>query len=288
MKPSYLISYWYAKQAGKTFNEILDNADRVNLMIDSGAFTAYKCGANITVKEYIAFCKQIKQYTDKYIMLDVIRSPAKSKDNYKAMLDAGLEPIPIWIEGDSIEDFRWYYENSNKYVCISGGRRDRADFLYRCRMAKYTFKDIKIHALAYVQLPGILKLPIYSADSSTFISGSKYGRVVEYDYRKKKFNMIASFIKRNGPSMELVEAAGKCNTNAKELIQNKQLTVGAKAFSCAYSMNAYLNASSDYARCYDRYIHLADSGAYWKHLMAVLDSKDGQYFDYKKYRSLLQ
>ena len=69
------------------------SAGRVNLMLDSGAFTAFKTGKKIELDNYIAFLKDFGQIAEKYVTLDVIGHRDKTVENYERMVAAGLAPM---------------------------------------------------------------------------------------------------------------------------------------------------------------------------------------------------
>ena len=90
---------------------------RATLMIDSGAFSAWRRGAKIDLDHYADFIREHIELIDYYVNLDVIpgefgRIPDQSEvdasasaswDNFLYLRDRGLESIPVFHQG---EDFK--------------------------------------------------------------------------------------------------------------------------------------------------------------------------------------
>lgn len=106
---------------------------RVDLLLDSGAFSAWNRNEQISLRDYIDFIKAFRPYIWQHVCLDTIpgkphteRSPkevkyaaAKSYENQQEMKAAGLSPIPVFHQG---EDYRWlerYMEDKEPYIGIS-------------------------------------------------------------------------------------------------------------------------------------------------------------------------
>src|SRR5690554_1780501 len=107
---------------------------RVKLMLDSGAFSAWKMNQPIDLRDYIDFLKQTDGLLESYVALDVIpgqggrmvrtyeaveASAKASYRNLEIMRDAGLRPIPVFHQG---EDFKWLnrlVEDGEEYIGIS-------------------------------------------------------------------------------------------------------------------------------------------------------------------------
>jgi hypothetical protein len=91
---------------------------RIELFLDSGAYTAWTKGQTIDVRDYIKFVREAEPWIAIYANLDVIpggsdrvrttadaeASAAQSVRNLQIMKDAGLKPLPVFHQG---EHFRW-------------------------------------------------------------------------------------------------------------------------------------------------------------------------------------
>ena len=77
--------------------------NKVNLFLDSGAFSAFTQGAEINIVDYIAFIKKNKKYIETYAVLDVIGSAEKTWENQRIMEKAGLSPLPCFHFGEGVK-----------------------------------------------------------------------------------------------------------------------------------------------------------------------------------------
>jgi hypothetical protein len=106
---------------------------RVQVFLDSGAFTAWTKGETIKVEDYIRFVRQVEPYVQIYANLDVIPASPKrvrtveevetsaqqSHRNWQKMKDAGLRPLPVFHQ---MERFRWLermLRDGENYIGIS-------------------------------------------------------------------------------------------------------------------------------------------------------------------------
>ena len=106
---------------------------RVRVFLDSGAFSAWTLGAKIDLDAYIAFIKENLEYIEHYVALDVIpgrkgrketaadieASARQSFSNWEYMRRQGLDPIPVYHQGEDPSWLRRYLENGAKYVGLS-------------------------------------------------------------------------------------------------------------------------------------------------------------------------
>src|SRR5580692_1929900 len=87
---------------------------KISLMLDSGAFSAWKRGISINLAEYIAYIKKHEHLLASYVCLDQIPgkpgvkrtqaevddAAAQSYKNQQTMKKAGLTPIPVFHQGE--------------------------------------------------------------------------------------------------------------------------------------------------------------------------------------------
>ncbi len=129
-KLSVLYSYAYLK-TDRYLEQvllILSEQGYINLLIDSGAFTAYKLGKPISLKEYIEACYRYKDRCFQYMMLDVINNKDESKKNFEKMLDSKLNPMGILTIDNDVNECV-YYTQINKYIGIPGGTMTKGDWI---------------------------------------------------------------------------------------------------------------------------------------------------------------
>ncbi|MGG3278983.1 hypothetical protein [Paenibacillus solani] len=168
----------------------------LKIMLDSGAFTVWeaaKAGKDsmekIDIDEYILFIKTHQDVIHSYVNLDVIGNPVSSKKNAKYMKDQGLKPIEVWHAGSSIYELASLVREDQAIIAIGGtvGMSEKR----RARIFRWVFKlfpDQNFHFLG-----GSSKLlysfPWFSADSTGWIVGRKYGAIIDRDGQRKAPHM---------------------------------------------------------------------------------------------------
>jgi hypothetical protein len=172
-------------------------APYMNVMIDSGAYTNLTVKRQtavgkkpfkkpVTLENYIKFCQShYHGVVWRYIALDVIKDSQGSEDNLKAMLDAGLNPMPVFIEGWDQSKIANLLKIDHR-LCVAGGVTGNDHYIRkRFREVFKVSGDIaQIHALGYFRYPDIYQLPIASSDSSSWCAGIQYGHMKIFSPRE--------------------------------------------------------------------------------------------------------
>lgn len=112
-----LISYAYWTK--KVEAALKPYEGRYRLLLDSGAFTAFKQGKHVNLDEYCAFVKDPPVPIERYFTLDVIGDPKATRRNLDTMLKRGLNPIPVFTRGEDGKSLEAFYEVSD-LVAIGG------------------------------------------------------------------------------------------------------------------------------------------------------------------------
>jgi hypothetical protein len=153
----------------------------VELLLDSGAFTAFNIGETITLPEYLAFLRAHRRHLFGYMALDVLQNPDATATNLTIMRTEGFHPIPVHVFGDDQakmdELFSW-----SEWVALGGFRRPHrgaAPAAYvKEKMGWATGR--KVHWLGYASDKMLRAFRPYSCDVSSWASGAMYGRVPIY------------------------------------------------------------------------------------------------------------
>lgn len=184
VRRNYLISF-----AGsvKHFDKFYNDGQN-QIMIDSGAFSAWNSGKHIDREEYLAFCKKLPEDVFK-INLDVIpvtgssqseklKCIEKSFENYLYLKSHLKNVLPVHHYG---EDVSWAKKmlNETDYICISPAN-DTHENIKR-EYFDYIFSEIdiktKMHVLGYSSVDGVEKYPFYSVDSISYKKTHMHGQV---------------------------------------------------------------------------------------------------------------
>lgn len=176
VKANILIAfpYWTDKCA----SQIAAAGDTVRLLIDSGAFTAWKAGKPIALDDYCRFLEKLPVQPWRYFTLDVIGDAAGSLRNYETMLKRGFKPVPIFTRGEDPSVLDDYYKTSD-VVGIGGlvGTLKNKGFVNG--IMKRVGKR-KVHWLGFTQTDYLKHYRPYMCDSSSWESGGRYGSVRLY------------------------------------------------------------------------------------------------------------
>lgn len=173
---------------------------RATLMIDSGAFSAWRRGAVIDIDQYADFLHQNIELIDYYVNLDVIpgefgRVPSQAEvdasanaswENFLHLRGRGLESIPVFHQG---EDFKWLETMlvaGCKYVGISpaNDRTTKEKKLWLDRVFAVIPKGpggyplVKTHAFGMTSTYLIFRYPWFSVDSSSWAITAGMGNIL--------------------------------------------------------------------------------------------------------------
>lgn len=179
-KATILISYAYARMYPESFAKIANDA-RVELLLDSGAFTAKNTGVDIRLEDYCGFLSIWKDRICRYISLDVIGDPKQTEFNFKEMVKAGFSPVPVHVLGDDKRRMDELFEASD-YVALGGlkrpgkGSASKSYVLEKMRWAA----GRNVHWLGYTSPAMLASLKPYSCDCSSWNAGFRYGKLDVY------------------------------------------------------------------------------------------------------------
>lgn len=170
-----LISYYCCKDKEK-FKRFSEQGK--NVFLDSGAFSAFTQKDEIDIELYMQFIREVQDYVDVYVSLDVIGSGQKSLENYKLMCEEGFNPIPCFHPQEDFSILDYYCEHAD-YVGLGGIAR----FTNALKSSWYNrvysrHPKHKYHGFAQTSYNLLFKYPWFSVDSTSWFQGGKFGRVM--------------------------------------------------------------------------------------------------------------
>lgn len=211
--------------------ELKTKANTVRLFLDSGAYSAWSRGEDIDIKEYIRFCHENKHLIHCMANLDVIpgkfgrrentqseldESAKASYRNQQIMKDAGLAPIPVFHQGESIHWLEQMLRDGETYIGLSPSKFVRLDEQMRWLDMVFnilTNEDgvpfVATHGFAATSFALITSYPWRSVDSTTWCLTPGYGQIIfpsddhrgGFDYRRAT-RVIMSGILQQGKSAQ--------------------------------------------------------------------------------------
>lgn len=156
-----------------------------NLMLDSGAFTAWSKGKPIQLAAYAAYLERWRFAWDHAITLDVIGDGAATARNTRKLHERGLPVMPVFTRGDTLADFDAMVADVG-YVCVGGlvGLPAKVQAA-RVRMLQRRAADAGggIHALGIGSLNTLRATRPYSADASNISGAFRFGSIVYFNGR---------------------------------------------------------------------------------------------------------
>jgi hypothetical protein len=169
---------------------------KTELMLDSGAFSAWTQGHQIDLNAYAEFCLAHQKHLWMVVNLDVIPgrpgdpptqeevedSAKRSWANYRKLHKAGVSSMPVYHHGER----RYWLEkivNEGNGLLGLGGIANKSPqvreawldevFGYLCR--GHDYPTIKVHGFGMTSVPLIHKYPWFSVDSVTWTRMAAYG-----------------------------------------------------------------------------------------------------------------
>jgi hypothetical protein len=179
----------------------------IKLMLDSGVFSAWNRGQEIKLKEYIAYLKDHKEWLYSYVNLDQIpgefgRTPTQADvaqsarvgyDNFQKMKAEGLDPIPVFHQG---EDIRWLermINDGDKYIGLATRKDvwaiDQRRWLDKIFSIITNAKGeplVKTHGFGITRPGFLFRYPWFSTDSTTWSLTPGYGQILVPRYKNGK------------------------------------------------------------------------------------------------------
>lgn len=191
----FLVSFHYHQKTD--LQSIVDAYDGpCRIFADSGAFSAHTVGSEINLADYIAWLKDWQGLITTASTLDVIGDPEATQRNTLAMEKAGLSVIPVFHTGSP---WKRLHELCKRYpyVALGGMVPYTSETGVVMRWLIGCFKIAKeygtvFHGFGMTNLKTLAALPFYSADSSTWSTGMRYGRMCLWDDRQKKIIQVVA------------------------------------------------------------------------------------------------
>jgi hypothetical protein len=169
-----MISYHYVPK-NKNLKEFLGDyfhlveKGQLIIWIDSGAFSAFKKGVKIDLFSFMKWLRINEKFIYKYMALDSITNEAETANNYRIMLENGLNPVPVFHRFDSRGLLKMYAQNTNNIALGTRAPFDNDDQ----RRAWLTnifaaYKDLKFHCLGFIESDLFKEFDFDSCDSCTW------------------------------------------------------------------------------------------------------------------------
>ena len=165
--------------------------DGAKVFLDSGAFSAYTLGVELSIPEYCDYIQRnldIIRVEDGVVMasvLDGIGDAQKTYENQLHMESLGVRPLPCYHFGEDPRYLEHYIRNY-EYITLGGMVGGSTSQLMKWLdeiWSKYLLDGsgrakIKVHGFGITAIPIMKAYDWYSVDSSSWIQSAAFGGIV--------------------------------------------------------------------------------------------------------------
>jgi hypothetical protein len=167
------------------------------ILLDCGAFGAFRRGETLDVRSYVSFIQRNKHLIDQYVSLDVIPGKAGNREsnrdaieaasrasykNHQIMKDAGLSPIPVFHQDERFYWVEKLIDDGEHYVGISPYLKSGPDTIRWLDKVFNTLNTrdgpiVRTHGFGLTSAQLCVRYPWASVDSSTWMKEAIMGQI---------------------------------------------------------------------------------------------------------------
>ena len=154
------------------------------ILLDSGAYTAFRKGIEIDIDEYAEFVRTWSHFFFHQFNLDVINDAEASYNNWDYLRKQGIYTIPVWHMGTAEKWLELYLEETD-YIAIgaianlnTGKRRTSLQDVWNRLLLRNGVPHHKVHGLGLTQMGIVSMFPWYSVDSFTPVISAVWGSIL--------------------------------------------------------------------------------------------------------------
>lgn len=272
-----LVSYHYIRKSLKFYEEtVLPFISKENgiFMTDSGAFSFMAAGITEEMyteeywkpylEEYVAWLRKHKKYIfvaanldiDVIVGKDVVRK--WNREYFEPLEKEGLRIVYVAHQDDwdanGTKHFTEYCRRY-KYVGVNQSLKKHASKFYTIASKHNSI----IHGFAWTELPLLKRFPFFSVDSTSWLSGVRYGTTFRYDGKnfktidsKKKTLRRADKVKYREIGVELSDVGIGLDSKEKRVPINRMNLMGWLGFRKEYLKIANLKLTNKVVSEYER------------------------------------
>lgn len=188
-----LASFYYFKRFDFTLFP-----EGVDLILDSGAFSAWSLGGSVSLEDYGKFLTDFPKPYSFAFNLDVIGDADASLFQWHELRSGGVETVPVIHFGSNpAESIPPYLEAGAGRLAISGGAMREVPIARRLRWQAYVHRwlknnapEIPTHGLGIHMKSQLSRLPWDSIDSSSFSSAWRFGTLELWDTDRRRWYKV--------------------------------------------------------------------------------------------------
>lgn len=184
----FLESYLYFRNKKEDLGNIVKGWGVSDLILDSGAFSAFTMNTKIDITDYGKTVLKNKQYITRCANLDVIGDSEATYKNWLILKEMGCNPLPVIHYGSEKKWFDIYLkEHKVEYLALGGLVPYTKQKTKLKKWLDYSFSLIKPYFPVKIHLFGVTtnwvlkRYPVYSCDSTGWLYAGKRGRILEFN-----------------------------------------------------------------------------------------------------------
>lgn len=206
-------------------------------VLDSGAFSAWNSGVQISLKNYMIACKSCDAC--EVVGLDDINDVTVTQRNLGTMWSQGIRAIPVFHQGESEAHLQWCCKYADK-IGVGSRKKGRKDWLKQV-MAKIWPK--KVHGFSLAGREVLDLVPFDSVDASSWATApGRFGQFAGFTgkqiHLKSRMNAsgvqdlwceVVEHMKRQKRSEFIWREKLAQLTNRSEVVYNVPIGLGSKS-----------------------------------------------------------
>lgn len=182
---------------------LIRRPNKVRLFLDSGAYSAWIKDEELSIDHYISYIKKYRHLIDAYVCMDRIpgvksltptqeegdAAAQETYDNFRRMRDAGLDPIPVFHQGERFEWLeRYLVDEKCGYIGLATDkmidaytRRARINWLdhvFTRITDEAGVPNVQTHGFAITSIPLLVRYPWTTVDSTTWSLVGSFGFIL--------------------------------------------------------------------------------------------------------------
>ncbi len=163
-------------------------ADKRQVFLDSGAFSAYTQGIEVDLPQYVEYVRRNEDIIEKVegtllaSVLDAVGDPLKTWQNQKEMERLGVRPLPCFHYGED-ERYLEYYVANYDYITLGGmvpiatpQLKIWLDRIWNRYLTDSAGRPkTRVHGFGLTTVSLMERYPWYSVDSSSWVQTARVG-----------------------------------------------------------------------------------------------------------------
>lgn len=185
--------------------------NKVQLMLDSGVFSAWNRGGEINIKDYIQYLKDNRHLLFCYVNVDKIPGKFGQRKTMEQVEDSakvgygnlqtikghGLNPMPTFHQGERFYWLERMLSDGERYIGLATAKDQQPNEQARWLDSVFSLITdaqgrplIKTHGLGVTNTALLLRYPFYTVDSTTWLLTPGYGTIIVPVYEGGKPNYL--------------------------------------------------------------------------------------------------